>query len=161
MQYSNMKANEMLSVTSQRSTANMELLARKTTRETASMHVITLITLLFLPAMFLAVRMLTPALSLPASCGRGRNVEDLEVCHLTGLASSQTLFESPLFDWKKPVNESLRLDIFFLFAKVCFPMMAITVCICGLAYWWARRHAERRVEDIHRTFEQESFVENA
>lgn len=155
MQYSNMNANVMLSVTSHRSTANMEVLTRKTTRETASMHIITLITLLFLPGMFLAVRLLPLLLSLPASRDGDRGSRAPQGHDLTGASPPQTLFQSPVFDFDRPNGEAFRHDVWSVFAKVCFPMTAITITISGVAYWWARAHAKRRVEDIQRSAERQ------
>lgn len=66
LEYQNIEASKLLAVKAQESTENMEfmtkdmhILARKTTRETVSMRIITLVTLFFLPGTFISTIMST------------------------------------------------------------------------------------------------------
>lgn len=52
----------MFAESAHRSADEMQHLADKTSRETASMHIITVVTLIFLPATFVAVREAGPHL---------------------------------------------------------------------------------------------------
>ncbi|KAK4160126.1 hypothetical protein QBC43DRAFT_119395 [Cladorrhinum sp. PSN259] len=114
-----------LTVEMAKSTLNMEQLAtsthtiaEKAKKETSSMHVITVVTLLFLPGTFVAVRLGLPLMPL--------------VCKL--LTCSQTLFGSGLFQWDDNENPEERDPVwkgshFFLFIKVCVGLMALTIII--------------------------------
>lgn len=71
LEYQNIEASKLLAVKAQESTENMEvmtkdmhILARKTTQETVSMRIITLVTLFFLPGTFISVSLLLLMLDL-------------------------------------------------------------------------------------------------
>lgn len=107
-------------------TKSMHKVAERTERETASMHIITLVTLIFLPGTFIAVRLGMPNLKL-------RKFTD----HLT---FDQTFLGSGLFQWDQGQPEAMptwKPEFFALFAKVCFPFMAVIGLIWVCAYWWA------------------------
>jgi hypothetical protein len=107
-------------------TQDMHKVAEKTARQTASMHIITLVTLVFLPGTFVAVRTGLPYLRK----------------YVTALTGDQTFFGSGLFQWDddNPLEMPMWKPQFFaLFAKICFPMMAGTILIWFAAYWWAKR----------------------
>jgi len=127
---------QKLTIEMHESTKNMENIAAKTEKETASMHIITLVTLVFLPGTFVAVRFGLPLLPLL-----------FEV-----LTCRQTLFGSGLYQWDQedPVGSVpvWKGNLFKLFAKICFPLMAGTIIIwLVLAYGvpWLKSTRRREV----------------
>lgn len=111
-------------------TRDMGRIAEKTERETASMHIITLVTLVFLPGTFVAVRTQT---------GRALLLTPI-------LTAMQTLFGSGLYQWDDDRPEMAfpmwKQEYFNLFAKICFPMMFGVILIWFLCYaqarWWKK-----------------------
>jgi hypothetical protein len=70
LEFQNMEASKMLALRAQESTENMEvmtkdmhILTQKTTQETVSMRIITLVTLFFLPGTFISVSLLALSMS--------------------------------------------------------------------------------------------------
>ena len=108
-------------------TKSMKKVAEKTAVQTSSMHLITLVTLFFLPATFVAVR----AFVLPSF-----SFSEL-ADHLT---SDQTFFSSGAFQWDQndPDGSSMpfwKPGFFSLFARICFPMTGVIICAWWLLYW--------------------------
>lgn len=138
---------EYITADTHRSTKNMEAVTRsmhtiaeKTERETALMHIITVVTLVFLPGTFVAVSVagllfLIPPLPLRASNKLAEG----------SLTSVQTFLGSGLFQWAQ--NDSTmqfpiwRPEFFALFAKVCFPLMGATILVWLVAYFWSNLRA--------------------
>ncbi|KAK0721399.1 hypothetical protein B0T21DRAFT_386272 [Apiosordaria backusii] len=121
-------------LTMEKVTVSMHTIAEKTEKETASMHIITLVTLVFLPGTFVAVRLGLPTM--------------LAWISTTILTFNQTFFGSGLFQWddQNPLTSTpiWKGDFFLLFAKICFPLMAATILIWLLAYYWPHWRAYRR-----------------
>lgn len=111
-------------------TKSMKKVAEKTAIQTSSMHIITLVTLFFLPATFVAVRIfgLLPSLS-----------------ELTlSLTSHQTFFSSGAFQWDQnnPHGSSMpfwKPEFFALFSLICFPMTGAIICVWWALYWRNKR----------------------
>jgi len=118
---------------------SMHKIAEKTENDTASMHIITLVALVFLPGTFVAVRYGVP------SAGR-----------LTAaLTLDQTFLNSGLYQWDQGLEAGMptwKPEFFSLFAKICFPMMAITLLIWLAAYWWWSSRQRKRAADERRRF---------
>lgn len=112
-------------------TKSMKEVAEKTAIQTSSMHLITLVTLFFLPATFVAVR----AFKLPC----------FSFFELTRyLTSDQTFFSSGAFQWDQNDAQGSSMpfwkpEFFALFAAICFPMTGIIICIWWALYWWNNR----------------------
>lgn len=120
-------------------TKRMYDIAKTTERDTSSMHVITLFTLLFLPGTFLGVRLIT-------SWGKSG---------FESLTSTQTFFSTPIFgdsdagtstiadlvmgagtpmDSQEGMSSvdttwSFNWQLFWLFLEICIPMMVITITV--------------------------------
>lgn len=94
----------------EQSTLQMENIASKTEKETSSMHIITLVTLIFLPGTFVATFLGSGLFQWPET-GGGEAVADMPV-------------------W--------RPEYFVLFAKICFPLMGGTILVWLAAYFWKR-----------------------
>lgn len=114
----------------------MEKIAHKTEEETISMHIITLVALIFLPGTFIAVRLFV---SSSAS----------QVRFLT--SSTQTVFQSGVFQWGSldMINGAswvFKKDVFLLFAGVSAVIMAITFSAWFLLYRCLRRRSRRGLE---------------
>ena len=152
LQYRNMEINKLFAVNAQEASSRMEQLtaemhnstlrmetlttdlgriAEKTERETASMHIITLVTLVFLPGTFMAVRYGLRAGS------------DIRL-----LTRSQTLFGSGLFQWNQNDPDMSfpiwKQEYFNLFAEICFPLMASVILIWYVTY---KRSVQKRRPD--------------
>jgi hypothetical protein len=117
-------------------TKNMHEIAHNTERDTASMHVMTFFALVFLPGTFLGVRYFYSHQSkLPAR-------ESMQA----SLTNQQSFFSTPIFEGKAPDGSSswtFNREIFALFAKICFPMMFVTLLLWGL---WTLQAKHRRVQ---------------
>ncbi|KAK4231947.1 hypothetical protein QBC38DRAFT_178135 [Podospora fimiseda] len=141
-----------LTVEMANSTLNMEqiatsthTIAEKAKKETSSIHFITVVTLLFLPGTFIAVRLGLPPLPL---------IFNLLTC-------SQTIFGSGLFQWNDNDDPEGRIPIwkgdhFDLFMKWCGGLMALTFSIWILwafvrprcqARWRAYRQRQKPVDE--------------
>ena len=109
----------------------MENIARKTEQETTSMHVITFVTLLFLPGTFLAVSRLAVRLKSKP------------------LTLDQSFFQSGIIQLKVP--EAIDGDWMLLsgpwelFAKISFGLMLGVFVIWGIVYGYLRHRAHRRI----------------
>ncbi|KAI8625924.1 hypothetical protein F5Y19DRAFT_235588 [Xylariaceae sp. FL1651] len=149
-QFRNIELNRLSSVRMEtmtqdmhQSALQMEGIAGKTERETSSMHTITLVTLLFLPGTFVAVRY---ALS--------------EICKATNrsltITNFQTFLGAGFYEWPNgndvssiPSFPVWRLGYFALFAEISFPLMALTILVwLGPSIWrwvpWGKVDAFRR-----------------
>ncbi|KAH6639929.1 hypothetical protein BKA67DRAFT_136972 [Truncatella angustata] len=137
LQYGNMRTGEFFAkqanastVTMEQLTISMHNLATKTKKDTVSMHVITMITLFFLPGTFVAVRYGLPLLYRSLS---------------SALTESQTFFSTGIlnFDGDKPMNNLgdwiVRPAALKLFLAICLPLMGIVLLAWAAAYYWARR----------------------
>lgn len=119
-------------------TKSMKKVAEKTAIQTSSMHIITLVTLFFLPATFVAVRTFV----LPS----------FSFSELTDyLTLDQTFFSSGAFQWDQDKPEASKMpfwkpEFFALFAFICFPMTGIIICVWWALYWrnnrMRRQHAQ-------------------
>lgn len=128
-----MQTGEYYATCAQKSTDEMHDIAAKTERETVSMHVITMFTLIFLPGTFVAVRYGVPFL------------KNLVSSHLT---QRQTIFSSGILAFADGNNASLgpnlgdwkiRWQALKLFFIVCIPVMALTLSAWLISYLYARR----------------------
>ncbi len=111
------------------STLQMESIAGRTEKETSSMHIITLVTLLFLPGTFVAVRYALPKIHKEVNR------------HLT--TNNQTFLGAGFYQWPDsndanqiPNYPIWRSDFFFLFAKISFPLMVLTLLFWAWPYLW-------------------------
>lgn len=110
-------------------TASMHDIAKTTERDTSSMHIITLFTLIFLPGTFLGVRLLI--ISLLSKFPSTEN-----------LTSDQTFFSTPIFgegDVESNNSWTLNWGLFKLFLEICLPMMVVTVAIWALYKYRTKR----------------------
>lgn len=119
-------------------TKSMKKVAEKTAIQTSSMHLITLVTLFFLPATFVAVRIFRlPSFSFS-------ELADY-------LTSDQTFFSSGAFQWdqENPNGQSMpfwKPQFFTLFAAICFPMTGIIILIWWALYWRNNRKRRQHAE---------------
>ncbi|KAI0420958.1 hypothetical protein F5X98DRAFT_312738 [Xylaria grammica] len=128
---------EMMTMDMHKSTLQMESIAGRTEKETSSMHIITLVTLVFLPGTFVAVRYALPKLRKEVNR------------HLT--ANNQTFLGAGFYQWPDgddvdqiPNSPIWKPEYFFLFAKISFPLMALTLLFWAwphLMRWISRRSA--------------------
>lgn len=99
----------------------MEEIAGITEKETASMHIITLVTLVFLPGTFIAVR-----LAMLAMPSLSRSVKYLTT-------SSQSFLQSGVFQWKDQASLEnawlFRIPVFEMFIAICLVMMFLTFVV--------------------------------
>lgn len=113
----------------------MESIARRTERETVSMHTITVVTLLFLPATFLGVS------TFPLNPQQRGSVAYLQ----------QTFFQSGVFQWADRPEIAgdwfFRTDVFRLFMAICVPMTFLTLCGWVIVNTMARMKAQRKVSE--------------
>jgi hypothetical protein len=121
-----------------RSAITMESIARRTERETVSMHTITVVTLLFLPATFLGVSHCDLASSV--------SLEDR-----SDADKKQTFFQSGVFQWAERQEIAgdwfFRTDVFGLFMAICVPMTVFTLCFWLVMNTLARMKARRKVSE--------------
>lgn len=119
-------------------TKSMKKVAEKTAIQTSSMHLITLVTLFFLPATFVAVR----SFRLPS----------FSFSELTEyLTSVQTFFSSGAFQWDQehPDGQSMpfwKPQFFTLFAAICFPMTGLIILVWWALYWRNNRMRRQNAE---------------
>jgi len=117
----------------------MEKIAVKTEEETASMHIITMVTLVFLPGTFFTVRLLAPLAT------------GIITGHLTSLA--QSFLQSGIFQWNEPVSEDeaswvFKKDVFGLFAAITFVSMFITFVVWFFMFRFAKVRSRRQLYDV-------------
>lgn len=107
-------------------------IARATARDSASMSVITLVTLVLLPGTFLGVRMVTSSMKSSAD----------------SLTSNQTFFSTPIIGTPEDGNQSWTINwsVFILFIKICAPMTLLVMLIWAvyMVYVKRRRHGPWR-----------------
>lgn len=113
------------------STEKMENLTVKTRQETISIHVITILTLIFLPGTFVAVRY-----------GLLSYLYNLALWALTGC---QTFFSSGIIDFENsPAMEmwdwKTKWGAMQLFAIICGPLSTLVFIAWAIAYCVARRN---------------------
>lgn len=118
-------------------TKSMKKVAEKTAIQTSSMHIITLVTLFFLPATFVAVRLSGSLLSFAV--------------WMESLTSDQTFFSSGAFQWDQNDADGSSMPFwkpkfFALFSFICFPMTGAIICVWWAIYWrnnrLRRRHGQ-------------------
>ncbi|KAI0811820.1 hypothetical protein GGR55DRAFT_641971 [Xylaria sp. FL0064] len=133
-QFRNMELNrlssarmELMTKDMHQSTLQMESIAGKTEKETSSMHIITLVTLLFLPGTFVAVRYALPTIRKEVN----RNLT----------TNNQTFLGAGFYQWPDSDDASeipnypiWRPEYFYLFAKISFPLMALTLLFWAWPY---------------------------
>jgi hypothetical protein len=112
----------------EKSTIQMEAIAGKTEKETASMHTITFVTLVFLPGTFISVRY-----ALPMKC---------RVAGARLTTYKQTLLGSGFYQWPNgneisdiPSYPVWRPSFFYLFLKISLVLTAVTLLV-----WLVVRH---------------------
>ncbi|KAI3324178.1 hypothetical protein HD806DRAFT_543573 [Xylariaceae sp. AK1471] len=106
----------------EKSTLQMETIAGKTEKETASMHIITFVTLIFLPGTFIAVRY-----ALPMRC---------KVASACLTTYTQTLLGAGFYQWPDsdetsdiPSYPVWRPSFFYLFLKISVLLTAATLLV--------------------------------
>ncbi|TLD26949.1 hypothetical protein PspLS_04620 [Pyricularia sp. CBS 133598] len=108
MQFRNTGINQLFLIAAHQTAAEMRKIADDTERQTTSMHIITWVTLVFLPGTFVS-----------------------------------TLFGSGLYQWDDNDPEMQlprwKPEYFRLFAKICFPLMGVTIIGWFLALFWASK----------------------
>lgn len=120
-------------------TDSMYDIARQTARDSASMHVITFFTLVFLPGTFLGVRLMM-ASYLKSPTG--------------SLTSDQTFFSTPILSTPEAANPqswNVNNGLLSLFFEICIPMMFVTVIAWYLYLnkrWFRRNPVGSGQEDI-------------
>lgn len=126
-----MRMGEAYALMAKASTDKMEDLTRKTKHETVSMHVITILTLFFLPATFVSVRL---ALSTMLSWLSG--------IILTG---HKTFFSSGVIDFEHGQSTGdmgywvVRWGALKLFVTVCMPLTGLVLLVWAVTYFLSRR----------------------
>lgn len=129
LQYKNMRTGEYFAQSAKVSTEKMEQLSVKTKQETVSIHVITILTLFFLPGTFVAVRYGLSCLS--------RMV-------LWALTRCQTFFSSGIINFDDDEITNIgdwvtKWSALKLFGLICGPLMCITLSAWAMAYYFAHR----------------------
>lgn len=96
-------------------TDSMLEIARATARDSASMSVITFVTLVLLPGTFLGVRIVTSSMKSSTD----------------SLTTNQTFFSTPVIDTPQDGTQSWAINwsIFILFIKICAPMTVLVMLI--------------------------------
>ena len=111
-------------------TKKMGIIAVQTKHETVSMHVITGLTLVFLPGTFVAVR---------------HDVPSFHILVSSLLTKRQTFFSSDIVDFQKGKGTDnigdwgVSIPALKLFLAMCIPLMAITLSIWLLFYIRTKR----------------------
>ncbi|KAK8122723.1 hypothetical protein PG984_011393 [Apiospora sp. TS-2023a] len=139
LQYRNLQVSRIYAESAHSSSRKMEKIAAKTEEETASMHIITMVTLVFLPGTFFTVRLLAPL------------AKRLMTGHLTSLA--QSFLQSGIFQWNEPVGENeatweFKKDAFGLFAAITFVSMFITFVVWFFMFRYAKVRSRRQLYDV-------------
>jgi hypothetical protein len=124
----------------ERSTERMELMtksmndiAKTTERDTASMHIITFFTLVFLPGTFLGVRLLL-------LCVGGTPHAPL--------TQTQSFFSTPILSGPAVDGQSgwaFNSGLFLLFIWICLPLMISTILVWA-GYMWVNHRRRKRQE---------------
>lgn len=137
LQYHNQRIGESYAQLAKASTDKMERLTLKTKHETVSIHVITILTLFFLPATFIAVRTgLSSLLDFFRLCQTGFSL------FLTGC---QTFFGSGVIEFEKEESTgqlgywTVRWGALKLFGLVCAPLTCFVLSAWAVTYYRSRR----------------------
>lgn len=123
-------------------TREMQEIARNTEKDTASMHVITFLALIFLPGTFLGVRLYYYYYQ------HSRHSKSQSPSYLT---ASQSFFSTPIFEGQTPEGSenpsrwSFNGELFGLFARICLPMMVVVLVLWGGWTWRVKRRSSRKV----------------
>ncbi|KAJ2902327.1 hypothetical protein MKZ38_000717 [Zalerion maritima] len=126
-------------------TTRMHTIAEKTEQETVSMHFITVLTLIFLPGTFLAVRFGAPALEL--------------ISQMAALTFGQTFFSSGIFHWDEDTKVDSEYQVrgsgLALFGMICLPLTAVVMLIWVAVYkrcwtWIRRKPQETASTDVEK-----------
>ncbi|KAJ4317350.1 hypothetical protein N0V84_007407 [Fusarium piperis] len=115
LQYRNVQIGRIFTESSQAQSEKMERIAFKTEKETISMHVITSVTLAFLPAMFVTTFFQSGLIEINKKAKRVSEAVDL------------------------------HLHAFELFISICLPLMFITFGLWILLFNWLSKRARGRV----------------
>lgn len=137
LQYKNMRTGEYFAFHAKVSTDKMSELTVRTKLETVSIHVITVLTLIFLPGTFVAVRYGLPYLY------------SLMVWVLT---KCQTFFSSDVISFQPSTGLgewSTNWGALKLFGIICGPLMAIVMSAWGLTYCLAARHYAKAAMSVY------------
>jgi hypothetical protein len=132
-----MRIGESYAQLAKASTDKMAQLTHKTRLETVSIHVITILTLCFLPATFVAVR-----------TGLSKLYEIL----VWILTRCQTFFGSGVIDFEHGENRDMaklgywkvRMGALKLFLIVCVPLTCIVLLAWAITYWHSRSRGHGR-----------------
>lgn len=144
----NHNSSERMELSSKRMedvTASMHDIAKTTERDTSSMHIITLFTLIFLPGTFLGVRFLI-------------NSSFSKLPSNENLTSDQTFFSTPIFgEGNAGSNSSWTFDLglFRLFLAICLPLMVVTTAVWA---WYMCRTKRRRAAVEKERSQQPGYV---
>lgn len=127
-------------------TKSMKAVAEKTEKQTTSIHIITLVTLVFLPGTFVAVRFGLPLL--------WTTLERF-------LTNSQTFFSSGTYQWDQ--NDAAgstmpywKPEYFALFATICFPMTGGIFLLWLFLYCWANRGRNTQDDEEQQVLQEKS-----
>lgn len=115
----------------ERVTDSMHDIALTTEKDTSSMHVITFLTLIFLPGAFVCVRLMFSCSSKLAR---------------QALTHTQSLLSSPVFgdSSDSPSSGIFDPDMLWLFLEICLPMMVVTISMWIWYVWYKRRQRAGR-----------------
>jgi hypothetical protein len=137
-----MRVGELYAQLAKSSTDAMELLTLKTKHETVSIHVITILTLIFLPSTFVAVRYTWPHFS--------RMVSQF-------LTACQTFFGSGIIDFERTSGSTENLGYWItrwgavkLFVLFCVPLTFVVVSAWAVTYHRSRKRykAEKDILEL-------------
>lgn len=140
-----MRTGEYFSRHAKVSTDKMEQLTVRTKQDTVSIHVITILTLVFLPGTFVAVRYGMPYLY------------DFAFWALT---ECQTFFSSGILDFEESVSMlnlgdwTTRWGALKLFGLICGPLMGLVLTAWALAYRLARQHQNVQSASVTKDIEK-------
>ncbi|CAM1509883.1 Fc.00g002180.m01.CDS01 [Cosmosporella sp. VM-42] len=117
LQYRSVQVSGIFTQSSQMQSEKMERIAYKTEKETISMHIITSVTLAFLPGTFVAAFFQSGLIGWKEGAA---GIKEAVIFNLTG---------------------------FGLFAAICFPLMLLTFILWGFLFRYLTRRARRRLEE--------------
>jgi len=121
-------------------TREMNELAQKTTQETVSMRIITLVTLFFLPGTFISVGSCLILIAKKSTFWHTFCYRLLIVCQ-TIMSTDIVRFESSSGG---PGPEVFEADALKLYAYISIPMMVLTFAAWYLIYKWETWKAEKK-----------------
>lgn len=140
-QYRSLRVTREYAVIGHRQASAMQDIAMETEQKTASMNIITIATLIFLPPTFVAV-----SLALLHYLSRASPKHK----SLT-TSAGQTFFQAGLLTFQTPPEKFdgpwlLEWSGFWLFIGICLPLLVI---VFGFWHWLRRRLAKRARERLH------------